>query len=210
MSVGSGLIAVTGDDHVLLSRAADPAHSVADLTVEGADGVSLGLGFLFVGASSGVRVFGVESFPPEPVASWNTRPIGAVSRDGSRLFACQAQKGGAVQILDVGELPAIRLVGRIGRDPESVYHGIEHPLDVAARGNIVCVMDYCFGLKAFDISRPDSPAYLGGHYRFSRWWKVVSFRACMDERQAFVGLRAALEVVNLPRRASRDGDGTDR
>ena len=89
-------------------------------------------------------------------------------------------------------------LGRIGRDRESVYHGIECPLDVEVRGNLVCVADYCFGLKVFDASTIAKPRYVGGHYKFSRWWKVVSFRVCTDEKRAYVGTRAALEIVNLP------------
>jgi hypothetical protein len=198
MEANASHVSIAGNGKVLIYKAASPETPAGEILAEGAAGVFLSGNNLFVGCKRGLKVFAMPG-GGKAIGEYRTNPVGSLFVSDGRAFLCHPEKGGTVEILDVSKPAAIRALGKIGRNPESVYQGIEHPLDVEARGNVVCVMDYCFGLKVFDISKLTRPRYLGGHYKFSRWWKVVSFRACIDDRHAFVGLRAALEIVNLPR-----------
>lgn len=191
-------VAVSGEDTVLVYLASDLEEAKSEIELSGASGLELSSGRLFVGCSEGLKIYGLEAGVADLLGEYACKPVGSLFVSGNRAYLCHPKKGGALEIVDVSRPSSVKKLGEIGRDPESVYHGIECPMDVEVRGDLACVMDYCFGLKVFDISKLSRPRYLGGHYKFSRWWKVVSFRSCTDETHAYVGLRAALEIVKLP------------
>jgi len=196
-------VVVSGEDAVLVYWAWDLESAKSEIELPGASGLELSNGRwfvsrLFVGCSEGLKIYALGAGSANLLGQYACKPVGSLFVSGNRAYLCHPEKGGTVEIVDVSEPSKVKKLGEIGRNPKSVYQGIECPMDVEVRGDLACVMDYCFGLKVFDISKLSKPRYLGGHYKFSRWWKVVSFRACTDDTHAYVGLRAALEIVKLP------------
>lgn len=191
-------VVVAGDGMVLVYRRTDLSRPAWQIDVPKPVGLFCDDGKLFIGCGEGLRVYALGNGAPRLVGRRSSAAVGSVFVSERRAYLCHPEKGGAVEIVDVSDVAKIKELGQIGRNPKSVYYGIECPLDVEVRGNVACVADHCFGLKVFDVSDVAKPRYLGGHYKFSRWWKVVSFRVCTDEKHAYVGTRAAMEIVNLP------------
>jgi len=197
LAVDEKHVAVSGRGSVLIYELARLDKPKSQIELPQPYGLSLRGGVLFVGCAEGLRIFDMQQ-PPVGIGSYACPPVGSVFVGQGRAYLCHPERGVGLEIVDVSKPSEPRKLGAISGNRDRVYEGLEQPVDVEVRGNLACVADYCFGLKVFDVSNPARPRYLGGHFRFSRWWKVVSFRVCTDEDYAFVGLRAAIEFVKLP------------
>ncbi|MBI2190792.1 MAG: hypothetical protein HYU36_02255 [Planctomycetes bacterium] len=191
-------VAVSGSGRVILYDPTALEKPMADIPRPGASGLFLDGDLLYAGCGGGLAVFALDEASPRLSGQYECPLVRAVCVTAGRAYLGYEERGRGLEIVDVSNAEKPKRLGLVAGNREPIHAGIEQAFDIGVKGSFLCVADYCFGLKVFDVSEPTNVRYVGGHFRYSRWWKVANFRVCTDNRYAYVGLRAAIELVDLP------------